>query len=230
MKLFRVFLLLVFVGLLGTSCSNSSNVVSNSIIQKRKHNKGFFVNLKKPTFKKDFKTELAHLPTKVLPKTSNEPIIQEPKIKSEPVGVSKRTNSGVPTQKSIVVARQAQTHDHFIQEITTEPLNQKPVSSVSEPQEKEPNAGWSSAAIMSLLISTVIPLFFLFAIVSPFSIGTTIITCGIAAIILGIIAVVDILNTEKEGKRKKGYTAGMLGIIFGFVEVILMALLFNNSL
>ena len=95
MKSYFPIILILVLGVLATSCSNSNLVVSNSIIQKRKHTKGFFLNIKKPQHHQVATAETSEIKAKIEPQeasaTEDFMPIKLTSTKIEPSAVSSTT-------------------------------------------------------------------------------------------------------------------------------------------
>lgn len=235
MRLFRVFLLIVFIGLLGTSCSNSSNVVSNSIIQKRKYNKGYFVSLKLQKQKRDkaFAQEKTDLNAKEN-RTIAEPLIALDKVSIQPLALNYE-----PILVAQRIAKPTQVNQPQIS--SYQPLKTNALPRVIQPNDvtSETNSEDKPMSITAVfaLVFAIIALFFLclaFPGVLPF-IGLLSLNSGyfILAIPFGLISILlaAISLPKINSKKKRGGQAATAAFIIGLLSfAISMAVLASSAL
>jgi len=192
-----------------TSCSSSNNTVSNAFLQKRKHTKGYHLNLGSSQYKANKKTTsietiVMEETSQVLDKESKHLVLTKTKnVKSSSQKeFIKSAKSDFFTKSAAAITNRAPLQ---VQKETSPISNEKLPPKEQEAAEESAATNWSTAAFIAISFS----LIGLFVWSIPL---------GIAAIIFGIIAVTSILKAEKEGKEKNGYTLGILGALIGAIE------------
>ncbi len=226
MKLiFRLFLLAsVFSSsLLFYSCGSSSDVVSNSIIQKRKYNKGFHFNLKSIE-KQSQQTTRSEVKIQK-PSTLNDPglAFASDKNAESVSGLTTISKIDQIAKMALHHTKEAQLNYKSSQLVAAPELSKKQVRKIKkinkkiaqleEPMAPEGNDDMNILALLSFIFSLV-GILLLLLIGFPFFLP-------LAAIILGAIGLKQI---NKDGGKGKGLA--IAGIVLGSIVVLLFILLF----
>lgn len=223
MKSYFPIILMLVLGVLATSCNNSNQVVSNSIIQKRKHTKGFFLNIKKPRQHQVAKAKALEAPSRkkqveafVLKDTNTLNKLASQFEKSVPPSTKAATeNSALNVVKYFWDGSKQATFkptDNSIQ-----PLKPQPKKIADE--EENPDKEWSKLATRSILLTTFIPILLMLlgfagAWIAYFLIPISI----IVGMILGFSSFKDIARNQK-----KGIGVAIAAIIIGFIDIWFIA-------
>ncbi len=198
-----------------TSCSSSNNTVSNAFLQKRKHTKGYHVNLgssrhntnKKTTAfesladeesSQSFEEEqqpLAQTKTEVQPK-----IEQVKTAKTREIILSAKDDFFAKSAEASSVKELIQIKKEAKRALKTKLFAQEPTDGIAP--ENESNEGMVGYSIAGFVLSLVGLL--------------------IAGIILGTLAIIfsiiGLVKADKEGRKGKGLA--IAGLIIGIVDVI----------
>ena len=205
------FLLLIFIGLNITSCRTSSSLADGGMVQKRKYQKGYHLNIKDPlAFNKSAgrTSERTMEPTASLkPVLPQKVIITEPLI--TPSGNKQIRKSDFKSQK---VKENNKKTNLVSKEVAAKPL--KITSAYTEQNiviTPDPENDYYASAKR---LNTLALLSFIFGILSLFILA---IPFGVAAVVCGIIAIVQM---ESSPGVYKGKGFAIVGLIIGIIAVI----------
>lgn len=216
---------LIAVASFFASCKTGSSVSDKGIVQKRKYQKGFYVNVKSPFDKKQKLEEKRGEDTAILAEVKSPQAISReksiPQIKqskrSDKVGRTKTHETitkSIPADEDHLkleasVSKELQP-DVFTKKHSFYNQNQIMDEATVSPQVTE--------QYQPQRINTPALLSFIFGILSLFIFG---IPLGIAAIVCGIIGIVQI-NNNPELFRGSGFA--IAGIIVGLISVVIVML------
>lgn len=214
---------IIFLGILSLflySCKSGETLADKGIIQKRKYQKGYHVNIKSPfeakenvaqsekTSEESFTESLrAELPTGKVAPVLSEPIARESKLPAEK---KNRKHADKVQSKSKVDRNSGEEATASLDEVKKWKSEQG-VYSNDNKLKSQPQDYYSARRLNTLAL-----LSFIFGVLSFFIMG---LPFGIAAVILGIIGIVQV-----ENKRDiyKGQGFAIVGLILGIVAVVIM--------
>src|SRR5690554_708757 len=221
---FRICILFI-IGLAFTSCKTSNTLGDEKIIQKRKYQKGYHVNLKtpfepkkesirqidlidrSPTASVEAKNELNPENTEQVYATSDDLTLtlSEKESNSYSDRVTHETELDEYVDASLTPSTSFVTKPIFP---GFEPVNQTATAANDLAQDPE--------YYKSRRLNTLALLSFVFGVLSFFILG---LPFGVAAVVLGIIGIVQIENNPTQYKGK-GFA--IIGLIIGIIAVIVM--------
>ena len=222
---FRLFALLI-IGSAFASCKTSDTLADQGIIQKRKYQKGYHVNVKTPfQFKKDTLNQsdredrpfTASVKAEVISKSQGAEL-QYPKIDAPELIVKRNT----PPPKSIFIAEVPFADDQLEASKSAAPLVKSkslyPKGIWSKESVKQSNTFSFDPDYYSDVrrVNTLALLSFIFAIVSLFILGLPL---GVAAVVCGIIGLVQIENNPAVYKGK-GFA--IVGLVIGIIAAVVV--------
>lgn len=224
MKRSYLAILILFLGVLATSCSHSNQVVSNSIIQKRKYNKGYFVSLKLHKHKRDKACAQENTALKVKEnRTIAEPILALDKLSIQPLVLSFEPILTDQKIASPTQVNQPQISSYKPLKTNALPRVIQPNEAISDPDSED--KPMSITAVLALVFA-ILALFFLclaFPGVLPF-IGLLSLHSGyfLLAIPLGLISLLlaAISLPKINSKKKRGRQAANAAFIIGLLSFV----------
>ncbi len=213
------FFLFALLSLILFSCKSGETIADKGIIQKRKYQKGYHVNVKSPFDVKNSSVQnekisddaftasiKASLATNTVEPILAKPIAQESKIKTDNIlfeGTKKTTSDNFVADNIPEATASLGNVDALNSE--------KSAYTTKKPSQNQPQDYYSARKL-----STVALLSFIFGVLSFFILG---IPFGIAAVVLGIIGIVQV---EKNRDIYKGQGFAIAGLILGLIAVVIV--------
>ncbi|NEN24179.1 DUF4190 domain-containing protein [Cryomorpha ignava] len=213
-------LFFALISLILFSCKSGETIADKGIIQKRKYQKGYHVNIKSPfdsnnnsvhiekTSEETFTASLrASLPSKSIEPVLAKPVAKESKLKAESIDVKrpKKTKADNTLANEYVKEASASLDKSVLLK------SEKNFYSNKNQIQNQPQDYYSARRL-----STVSLLSFIFGVLSLFILG---IPFGIAAVVLGIIGIVQV---EKNRDIYKGQGFAIAGLIIGLISVVIL--------
>lgn len=221
---FRLFILLI-IGSVFFSCKTGDNLADQGIIQKRKYQKGYHVNVKTPFKSKDENLNqddisdrpfTASVKAEVITK-SKEAELQHSNAESSDLTLAEKN----PSPKSDLIIKERELDDNIEASISSAPdLKFKSVFQnnlfVNESVKHSNTSSSDPDYYSARRLNTLALLSFIFGVLSLFILG---LPFGVVAVVCGIIAIVQI---ENKPDVYKGKTLAIIGLIIGIIAVVVM--------
>ena len=227
----RLFVLLI-IGCIFTSCKTGETIADQGIIQKRKYQKGYYVNVKTPFESKKETVNLVGVSDRpftasvkaAINSNSKEAKLEVPKTGSPDLTLADRKT----TRKSGFVQQSVELEGSMEASISSTPdLKAKSTFqnylSINNSVKQSNTFSADPDYYAPKRLSTLALLSFIFGVLSIFILG---LPFGVAAVVLGILGIVQI---EKNPSMYKGKGFAIIGLIIGIIAVVVM-LIYLSSL
>ena len=205
------FLLLLFIGVGISSCQTSSSLADGGMVQKRKYQKGYHLNIKDPlAFNKSARSVIE---TKLEPTASLKTALPQKRVVPKPtVRVPQSKNTEQTTFKPENIRKNQNKPNLVSMDDVAKPFQ---ITSTYTKQDvvitPDPENDYYAEAKR---LNTLALLSFIFSILSLFILA---IPFGVAAVVCGIIALVQM---ESAPRVYKGKGFAIVGLIIGIIAVI----------